>query len=445
MFTEGLPLPEDEKVYELPCSDGSQQVACTGVGDTHISLVIAQNNPAQESAGHTTNWGTYTVLLRFESTANIGSAGCQSCKLWFVNQNGDRITCSGIIHWVHAQTRMYFWPEETAAQINAVFKKGDVISVFNVDDGKPANNNLAMTIVHGVDVEGNDNANRAGVDKWVNRAGRVRVGLANAQGRDYMVYTANAFLKLSGQRTYYNRQYMITDRYEDMDVHAREWVSEVESGMYFPGRHNKGRIVKLYGSADGRYFGADLSNLETCGTNVCTGSTTPQYGLKPLFYITCGVDTIVSENPYAFAARDVSTQVIRSYRCDGQSANARPTWKLLGFFAPQSCDALINVKYNKNLCVQASNAGPQPESRKAQVQRHQAKTAKINNNIKRFEAKRPTGGYASAPAGSTGTSVSGSAQSGSNGNPPAPSSSAGRTQSPLDALIGRLRRRNSDL
>ena len=37
---------------------------------------------------------------------------------------------------------MFFWPVETAEYINTVFKKGDVITVYNIDNGIPPQDNL---------------------------------------------------------------------------------------------------------------------------------------------------------------------------------------------------------------------------------------------------------------------------------------------------------------
>ena len=95
MWIQGLPLADDEKIYELPCSDGTKMVTCDGDTYDHIQLIIANDNTARESAGHTAGWGQYTVVLTFENTLNIASNGCQSCNVWFENQNGDRITVKG--------------------------------------------------------------------------------------------------------------------------------------------------------------------------------------------------------------------------------------------------------------------------------------------------------------------------------------------------------------
>ena len=54
-------------------------------------------------------------------------------------------------------------------------------------------------------------------------------------GRDYTVFTINWFAKIKLGYTYYNRQYVISDRFADMDAVAKTWVSEVKQGMFFPG------------------------------------------------------------------------------------------------------------------------------------------------------------------------------------------------------------------
>ena len=123
---------------------------------------------------------------------------------------------------------------------------------------------------------------------------------------------------------------------------ASPWVSEAVQGWARPAelssraapvvlvRHRGAIMLRIADKCDG----------EACATAAvaCTGTTVPTSNTAvPLFDIRCGGFTRISSDPYALSPDDATAH--RSYRCAGEEATVRPTWKLLGYFEPGVCDS----------------------------------------------------------------------------------------------------------
>jgi hypothetical protein len=76
---------------------------------------------------------------------------------------------------------------------------------------------------------------------------------------------------------------------------------------------------------------------------VCTGSTTPSQGSKPLFYAECGANHVVTSNQYHFTTAATPT-VIHYCIVDG----AVPSFKLRGYIPNGNRDGFATSEYAPN-------------------------------------------------------------------------------------------------
>lgn len=188
--------------------------------------------------------------------------------------------------------------------------------------------------------------------------------------RDYTVFTVNIFAYIKPGQTYFNRQYMLTGKYEDADATARAWVSEQTEGMLFPGDTlPAAREVAIFAEDGAATFGVTVgatagaaadggsasSSSSSCvrSTKRCVGSTGPFLDARPFFFITCGgagdtggtggtgggtsgagggaTTSYIGPDRYALAPPVGDTGgILRPYQCNGMAVGVRPTWLLLG-------------------------------------------------------------------------------------------------------------------
>ena len=67
--------------------------------------------------------------------------------------------------------------------------------------------------------------------QWWQRDGVLTYGYAGTiASRNYNVFTNNLFVKIQPSMSYYNRQYIITDRLANMHESANSWVDEQKQG-----------------------------------------------------------------------------------------------------------------------------------------------------------------------------------------------------------------------
>jgi hypothetical protein len=197
-----------------------------------------------ESPGHTTSWNRYTVRVSIQAPGYELPIdhGCRGCALTLTNAaNGLSADIGGLMFY-YKSGRFYIWPATgvTAADFNAVFAPGSTIGISNTPSpSKPIEDNLALAFVYGKNKEytsGSGSSYFSGAS-YGGKA-RVRTGVTNQAyegGRDYTVFTINWFAPIKPGYTYYNRQYIISDRFADMDAVASSWQGEAKQGMFFPG------------------------------------------------------------------------------------------------------------------------------------------------------------------------------------------------------------------
>merc|ERR1712226_272515 len=336
IFTEDLVSDEAPTgAYSMPRDSGGN---C-------LSLTIAGGG-CSESSGHTGSLGYYTMKCAVQQTISL-SSGCRTavqCSLSLINpRNNESMEIIAVLHWADGGNTFYFNPVGTASEFNSKFSPGDDIVVEYYDFGKPPEDNLALTLVHG----------STPLDRsWMKATTRLRWGWGGEIYRDYTAYTVNARPLLSAGRTYFYRQYFIVDEFLNMDNRGAELAPEAYQGIRDAGEL-PGRAVALY-SHDASSFGAAVLPGGHCaGIKRCEGKTTPQTNTRPLFHIQCGGQSYVGSDLYHFAPAGTPR---RPYLCDGETNDVRATWKLLGYFVQGSCEYLNTATYESDYCDVHSNA-----------------------------------------------------------------------------------------
>ena len=170
---------------------------------------------------------------------------------------------------------------------------------------------------------------------------------------EFCYQTLNGRLTIKPGETYVTRQYIITGRLKEMEKKGAKLLDDTYEDLYAFGEL-PGVDIHLYSDPDdyttfsAHVDGSPIICLQ--GEIVCTGKSSPHYGMVPLFAITCGNQTYVGSDKYFFAPEGAETDPIRPYVCDGSVELIRPEWKLLGFFEEGSCEKLENAAYNENSC-----------------------------------------------------------------------------------------------
>lgn len=101
-------------------------------------------------------------------------------------------------------------------------------------------------------------------------------------------------------------------------------------------------------------FSLSASN-KTCATATtsCTGFSTPHNETSPMFLVICGNESYVGPDQYHFAPAQIvnnETVAIRPYICNESLPALRPSWRLLGYFAPEDCPFDQSLELNLTLC-----------------------------------------------------------------------------------------------
>lgn len=151
------------------------------------------------------------------------------------------------------------------------------------------------------------------------------------------------------------RQYIVTGELSGMEARSSPWVDEVYHDIFPLGEMTGGVDIHLYSNSND-IFGAYVEGGSSClqGVSRCVGKSIPSFGMRPLYAVTCGNKKYVGSNQYVFSpARASETETIRSYACEGEAADVRPEWKLLGFFEEGSCMFLESATYDSEFCSTA--------------------------------------------------------------------------------------------
>lgn len=329
-FTEQVVVPKsiyDEYPFELP-------------DDMHIVL-------ADEIAGHYSKSNSllahkYCISARIEPVPIEHKDGCLDCDLSFTNKRtGDSIEVRMVLHWAWKNSQLYFCPENIdAGQFNAIFKKNDEIIVSRRNVGKPMEDNLALTFVHGFQ--------SPLAERYA--SSRIHWGKCGDASRDFTVFTCNTRVAIKPGDTYFYQQYIVTGELMKANETASEWVDEVHEDIFHSGELT-GTDIYLY-STDDKTFGVHVEGQTSClrGVSRCQGKSVPGFGLSALFAIRCGDQKYVGFDKYVFAPYNDVTKEHISSQCKGIPSDVSPDWKLLGFFEKEKCDYLHSAAYESNFC-----------------------------------------------------------------------------------------------
>ena len=277
--------------------------------------------------------------------------GCTNCALEITNQDGVKVPIGGIFRWAFRGNELQVVTPTVAgeyAALIALFKAGDVLTIAYPAEpagGKPAAENKALALVFGKDPG----------DSTV-----ASYGAASLQ-RDYTVFAGNENgWGIGPGHTHSARTYFATGEYEGMAGRADAVVDDVVKVTLAPGAR-AGRALALFAAA-GERFGTGFAQGTACGaaSAMCAGSTVPDAGLEPLFAIQCGAASYLGADLYHFATNGTGRAMMGSsmedvkmtefatwepYRCEGLPSSTRPTWRLLGYFAPGACAQLENATF----------------------------------------------------------------------------------------------------
>lgn len=292
--------------FTLPCGDGrGAVVSCSATNALSVRLFPKTIGAFSEDTARTLSWKKYTLHLKLTTTTNLGTNGCSGCRLNFKNsRTGVQFEINGVLWWAGLSgTTLLCWPAiARAADFNAAYRVGDEILVSYIS--KPRESNLALSYVYGMDKESSITTNTIGTNAWIPKPARVLWGKAGID-RDFTVFNVNPRVAIKPGKTYSYRQYILSGRLVDADATSSKWVPETVQTMQLQGS-TPGRKVNLY-SNDNSQFGAILGQY-SCSTGVkrCEGSTTPQPGTLPLFYIQCGNGTYLGSDPYYWTPNSTS-------------------------------------------------------------------------------------------------------------------------------------------
>ena len=170
IFTEEVVIPDDvynQYQFEVP---------------NNYRLIISKEPSAIYSPGHSAQFDSYCMSVRIEMTPEALRNGCRDCDLLFTNSRTEEaFYVSVVIHWSWEANKIYFCSEEiTSDEFSARWLIGDEILVDYANFGKPMEDNLCLSFVHGFE------GNLARVAH-----SRIRYGKTGVRTRDYTVYVSS--------------------------------------------------------------------------------------------------------------------------------------------------------------------------------------------------------------------------------------------------------------
>eukprot|EP00546_Thalassionema_frauenfeldii_P005552 CAMPEP_0178924926 /NCGR_PEP_ID=MMETSP0786-20121207/17603_1 /TAXON_ID=186022 /ORGANISM="Thalassionema frauenfeldii, Strain CCMP 1798" /LENGTH=556 /DNA_ID=CAMNT_0020599701 /DNA_START=129 /DNA_END=1796 /DNA_ORIENTATION=+ len=290
-------------------------------------------------------------------TQGNGGWGSPGRVVVITNENtGDAFESDFVIHYCWSDNYTYMSANETSTWINAKFPLGSAIRVAYKDtSGLPPDQQGALTFVHG------QNDEFDGSLPYYYSKSRLRFGLTNAN-RDGTVFTTNFMGYLRNEEVYYSRKFMVTDVLSNMEQVGNDLKTEAYEEVVSAGARGSGESITLYTSDGSLFFGAGIGT-EACPETivVCQGNSSPTSQTpRPLFYIQCGSNTVVTHDPYTdpYSGSVPSDNGFkRPYQCQldefDTTKTGRASWKLLGFFADDACASLEqHSTYVSDYCEQ---------------------------------------------------------------------------------------------
>jgi len=284
-------------------------------------------------------------------------------------QTGFSFESDYIIHYCWQGTRTFMSASVSAAVINAEFLPGSASTIrvaYTNRQGRPWKEQNSFTFVHGRGEEYPQD--------WHRAKSRLRYGVTNAN-RDGTVFTTNAIVKLDPGTVYHARKFLVTDVLSNAEAMGQKLATEAYEVVEPAGTDGVGETIVLWTDDDdddesSTTFGASVGSSSTCSkaTLVCKGDSAPSASTRPLFYITCGTNTITTHDPYYLDATTNGT-FKRPYRCKLNESDSndygRAEWKLLGFFEDGACldtPSIGSREYVSDFCELRVSSSSTPSS-----------------------------------------------------------------------------------
>lgn len=163
-----------------------------------VSLKLVTTGSFRQDTTKSGLWNRPCFKVSLEPTIVVAT-GCEFCSLWFTNsRTGYKFYVPVVIHWAWAGNKIFFCSPErdlddrdggivaaSAAKLNEEISVGDEILVSLANVGKPIEENMALTHVHGREMSQSEVP--SGV-RWA--TSRVRYGWAGSARRDYNVWVS---------------------------------------------------------------------------------------------------------------------------------------------------------------------------------------------------------------------------------------------------------------
>eukprot|EP00547_Thalassionema_nitzschioides_P017898 CAMPEP_0194242066 /NCGR_PEP_ID=MMETSP0158-20130606/7711_1 /TAXON_ID=33649 /ORGANISM="Thalassionema nitzschioides, Strain L26-B" /LENGTH=804 /DNA_ID=CAMNT_0038977085 /DNA_START=68 /DNA_END=2479 /DNA_ORIENTATION=+ len=331
------------------------------------ALVPFSFKPTTTKVEPTGHWETYglaedsTVRMNWcslSSSMPLGAAGWGKYGTSVIITNDDTgfsFESDYIIHYCYDGAWTYMSASEPSYKIAQQFPVGASISVAYKGDEAPWNAQNGLTFVHGKGAEFDSDT------AWHRARSRIRYGITTEVDRDGTVFTTNLIGRLMPGEVYSSRKFMITDLLSEMETRAGALASSDEAyeDVSEAGSNGNGEVIKLWkaGSSFGASVGSE-SCLADSADEICSGFSAPSASRRPLFYIKCGTNTIVSHDPYTdpYSGIVPPDYLKRPYKCQLNAADiartGRAEWKLLGFFPDVACWDLEMqyLEYSSEFC-----------------------------------------------------------------------------------------------
>ena len=261
-FAENLPSKGAAGApFPAPCGTGIRpwsMLDCKAFGVSELSLARGAGACYHDSR-LSIQAGKWIARCPLTAATLLIKAGCHDCDLDLISSSGGKVEVSGVYWWNFKGTILLYPKSKSVAAVNAVLKPGDTIAIHTAsgDSGEPGKStadNLALSFVHGTDAHRKVADDIHGDKMWSYHPSSVQVGSHAKAERDMTVFNRNVFAEVRAGNSLWDRQYVVTGRYDDHGTQAKPWVGRATQGMVWPGTA-LGRAVDVH-STDAAVFTA---------------------------------------------------------------------------------------------------------------------------------------------------------------------------------------------
>lgn len=151
VFAEKMIVPEEQYNQH---TFGTQQIVPKDQYDPQlkISFIIDKNPPSVPSLSLSSSLQKDNCMcVWIEQLPLTIQTGCRDCELWFTNSRTlEQLYVQVVAHWIWNSNQLCFCPENiTSVEFNERWEEGDEILISYANVGKPIEQNLALSFIHG--------------------------------------------------------------------------------------------------------------------------------------------------------------------------------------------------------------------------------------------------------------------------------------------------------